>query len=329
MLFMHFEKIKKSDKTRIDEILAKTDLTGSEYSMLYLQGWDFFDFKTMKIAFEDGCAYIRFCPNLLSEDEESDSNGCIFLPPLTTEDKFVLAMDRLRAYCEESGDEFYVTACLKERAELLDKSVYEISDKHDYRNYAEYLYNPVDLIELKGKKYHSKRNFISRFINTYQGKYVFRTYTEKDKEGVCALFGEWIKSKNFDDYHDEIEEQEKRVVKLALEYSLEYDDFFADVMEVDGKIVGFETGELTAANVGIVHIEKGDIQYDGIYPALCQMFAAKHFRNAKFINRQEDMGLEGLRKSKESYHPCGFSEKRIIRLAGTNARESERQETAK
>ena len=92
-------------------------------------------------------------------------------------------------------------------------------------------------------------------------------------------------------------------------------------MEVDGKIVGFETGELTASNVGIVHLEKGDTDYDGIYPSLCQMFAAKHFAGVRFINRQEDMGLEGLRKSKESYHPCGFVEKRIVRLVGANARE--------
>lgn len=322
---MHFEKIKESDKARIDEVLAKSDSTGSEYSMLYLSGWDFFDFDSMTIAFEQGYVFIRFRPHLQAEDEESDSHGWIFLPPLAPKGEFAKAVELLREYCEQSGEEFYMSSCRKEDAELLDKNVYEIADKPDYRNYAEYLYNPQDLIELKGKKYHSKRNFVSRFTNTYQGKYVFRTYTENDLEGVCALFSEWIKSKSFDDYHDSMERQEKRVVKLALEYSLEYDDFFADVMEVDGKIVGFETGELTASNVGIVHLEKGNIEYDGIYPSLCQMFAAKHFSGARYINRQEDMGLEGLRKSKESYHPCGFVEKRIVRLVGANERERQEQ----
>ena len=321
MLFMQFEKIKESDKKRIDEVLAKTDHAGSEYSMLYLRGWDFFDFDTMTIAFEQGYVFIRFSPHLLAEDEESDSHGYIFMPPLAPKGEFCKAVDLLREYCESTGEEFYISSCRKEDAESLDPTVYEIADKPDYRNYAEYLYRPEDLIELKGKKYHAKRNFISRFTNTYHENYVFRTYTENDREGVCALFGEWIKSKSFDEYHDNMERQEKRVVRLALEYSLKYDDFFADIMEVDGRIVGFETGELTASGVGIVHLEKGDVEYDGIYPSLCQMFAAKHFSGARFVNRQEDMGLEGLRKSKESYHPCGFVEKRIVRLVGANEKE--------
>ena len=91
-------------------------------------------------------------------------------------------------------------------------------------------------------------------------------------------------------------------------------DYFADVLEVDGRIVGFEFGERLASNNGIVHIEKGDINYDGVYPMLCHAFAAKHFKDVSFINRQEDMGLDGLRKSKLSYHPCGFVEKRIVVL---------------
>lgn len=318
---MQFEKIKESDKKLIDEVLAKTDYTGSDYSMLYLQGWDFFDYESMTIAFEKGYIFIRFNPHLMKEDEESDSSGYIFMPPLAPKGKFTEAVDMLREYCEQSGEEFYMSSCRREDAEMLDPEVYEIADKPDYRNYAEYLYNPQDLIELKGKKYHAKRNFISRFINTNQGKYVFRTYRESDLEGVCDLFSEWVKTKSFDVYHDNSERQEKKVVKLALEYSLKYDDFFADVMEVDGKIVGFETGELTASGVGIVHIEKGNTEYDGIYPSLCQMFAAKHFSDVRYINRQEDMGLEGLRKSKESYHPCGFVEKRIVRLVGANERE--------
>lgn len=312
---MQFDAIKTSDMTRINDILSKTDYTGSEYSMLYLQGWDFFDFPTMQIAFEDGCAFIKFKPNLQKEDEESDSRGYIFLAPLAPEGRFCEAVEKLRRHCEESGDAFYISSCRLQEAQQLDPNVYKIAHRDEYRDYAEYLYNPQDLIELKGKKYHSKRNFVSRFTNTYQGKYVFRTYREEDFDGVAALFSEWVKSKSFDTYHDVYERQEKRVVKLALEYSIKHPDrFFADVLEIDGKIRGFETGELTASEVGIVHLEKGDTDYDGIYPTLCQMFAAKHFRDVRFINRQEDMGLEGLRKSKMSYHPCGFVEKRIIKL---------------
>lgn len=312
---MQFRPIKEQDFTQINEILRKTDYTGSEYSLLYLSGWDFFDYPTMQIAFEKGYCFIKFKPKLQKEDEESDSNGYIFLSPLAPSGEYCNAMDLLKKHCEDTGEDFYVSSCRLQEAEMLDKTVYRIVEKPEYRDYAEYLYYPEDLIYLKGKKYHAKRNFVSRFINTYQGKFVFRTYTKDDFEKVVELFGEWVKGKSFDTYHDNIEKQEKRVVKTALEFSLTRPDFFADVMEVDGKIVGFEAGEFTASGVGIVHLEKGNTEYSGIYPTLCQMFSEKHYKEARFINRQEDMGLEGLRKSKLSYNPCGFVEKRIVKLA--------------
>ncbi|MEG1536648.1 MAG: hypothetical protein RR416_06750, partial [Clostridia bacterium] len=60
--------------------------------------------------------------------------------------------------------------------------------------------------------------------------------------------------------------------------------------------------------------EKADVAYDGIYPAINQMFVKAHFASVRFVNRQEDMGLEGLRKSKMSYYPIGFVEQCVVRL---------------
>ena len=92
-----------------------------------------------------------------------------------------------------------------------------------------------------------------------------------------------------------------------------YDNYFADVIEHQGKIIGFSLGEITPPNVGITHIEKGDIEYDGVYSYLCQAFAQKHYGGVRVVNRQEDMGLEGLRKSKQSYRPIGFCRKFAIK----------------
>lgn len=312
---MMFRKIYEADKPLIDSYLARTNYPGSDYSMLYLSGWDFFDFGgSMEIAEANGAVYIRFLPNLAKEDEETDSRGFVYMPPLTETGNFAAATDALREYCLSAGQEFYVTSCRPEEYALLDGNVYAIDEKNDSRDFAEYLYKPSDLITLPGKKYHAKRNFISRFTNTYQGKYVFRSFEERDRRGVYDLFGIWSRNKSFDGYHDSSKNQEARLVAKALDYVTKYDDFFADVIEIDGEIVGFEMGERLASNNGIVHIEKGNIEYDGVYPTLCQAFAAKHFADVNFINRQEDMGLDGLRKSKLSYHPCGFVEKRIIVL---------------
>lgn len=313
---MTFRKMTENDKPLIDGYLARTTYPGSDYSMLYLSGWDFFNFEeSMQIAEANGAIYIRFIPNLLKEDEETDSHGYVYMPPLTESANFAAATDALREFCLDGGGEFYITSCRPEEFSLLDPAKYAIDEKQDSRNFAEYLYRPSDLIELPGKKYHAKRNFIKRFINTYSENYVFRSYEERDRDGVCELFGNWSQSKSFDGYFDNSQKQEKRLVGKALDYAAKYDDFFADVLEVGGRIVGFEFGERLASGNGIVHIEKGDIGYEGVYPMLCHAFAEKHFADVTFVNRQEDMGLEGLRKSKLSYHPCAFVEKRIVVLA--------------
>ena len=68
------------------------------------------------------------------------------------------------------------------------------------------------------------------------------------------------------------------------------------------------------SGVAVVHVEKGEIEYDGIYPAINQMFSKKHFQGLRYVNRQEDMGLEGLRKSKQSYRPVKMSKKYVVRI---------------
>ena len=79
----------------------------------------------------------------------------------------------------------------------------------------------------------------------------------------------------------------------------------------DGKIIGFAAGEILPNGIGTIYFEKGDIDYKGIYPLLDNAFCKKHFDGGvvKYINKQEDMGVEGLRKSKLSYNPVKFAER--------------------
>ena len=94
---MLFRKMTEEDKPLVDSYLARTDYPGSDYSMLYLSGWDFFNFeKSMQLCESDGALYIRFVPNLAKEDEETDSNGFIYMPPLTERSNFAAATNALR-----------------------------------------------------------------------------------------------------------------------------------------------------------------------------------------------------------------------------------------
>ncbi len=311
---MQFREIKLQDFYKINEILSKTTYNGCEYSQVYLRGWKFFNFNSMQICIEEDTIWLRFVPHPELYKGRTIKGGYMYLPPLAVIENIVQAYDKLYDFCQAEGSDLVVINTPKEYVELLDESKYKFSFNRDQ---SEYLYLPKDLIELAGKKYHGKRNHIKKFLTLYSlsedGKgYVFRDYQESDFEGVMGLFVEWQESKKFSDelYEDEVDEL--KLVKMALTRVIECPYCFADVIEYDSKIIGFSMGEISTSGVGITHIEKGDIAYQGIYPALCQMFAKKHFENVRLVNRQEDMGIEGLRKSKMSLYPVDFVDKYTV-----------------
>jgi predicted acetyltransferase len=84
---------------------------------------------------------------------------------------------------------------------------------------------------------------------------------------------------------------------------------------VEGKLAAISIGEITASGTGVVLFEKADHKFEGIYPAINKFFAEKHFSKITYINRQEDMGLDGLRKSKLSYYPAFLLQKFTANLS--------------
>ncbi|MDE5616700.1 MAG: phosphatidylglycerol lysyltransferase domain-containing protein [Clostridia bacterium] len=306
---MRFVKISDKDFERIAQLQKKTEYDGSEYSMLYLKGWDFFNYQSMEICDTGDTVFLRFQPHDRFKEDVHDGSF-IYLPPLTEVENIEKAYAAIKEQCETDGEDMYVMSTPKTYVDIL-------GDKYTYlhnEDYDEYLYLPQDLITLSGKKYHSKRNHIKNFEKRYMSDCVFRSYEKSDREKVFALINGWEESKEFDEEEfDGMANDELNVIDLALKLVENSDEYFADVVEYQNKIIGFSLGEITPSDVGITHIEKGDVNYEGIYPYLCNAFAKKHFANVRFINRQEDMGLEGLRKSKRSYHPIGFCEKYAVK----------------
>ncbi len=199
--------------------------------------------------------------------------------------------------------------------EVFEELGYKIEEVRDY---FEYLYLPDDLTELKGKKFHAKRTFINGFKHQYE----FRSYSPNDRKDLNELLYKWSFLHIDKEVEFSLEEGwQKKEIKEKIESDPEIkalnttlDDLdgfncFADVLTVDGKIVGFALGEILPNGIGAIYFEKGDIDYKGIYPLLDNAFCKKHFSNGavKYINKQEDMGLEGLRKSKLSYNPIKFA----------------------
>ncbi|RDC49395.1 DUF2156 domain-containing protein, partial [Acinetobacter sp. RIT592] len=81
---------------------------------------------------------------------------------------------------------------------------------------------------------------------------------------------------------------------------------------IDSKLEAFSIGEMLNDNMAVIHVEKANADIRGLYPYINQQFLLNEFSDVEFVNREEDLGIEGLRKAKLSYHPVKFAEKYTV-----------------
>lgn len=161
----------------------------------------------------------------------------------------------------------------------------------------DYIYFTKDLVMLAGKKYHSKRNHIARFYRTYDDTR-FETLDSSNASDALEVVKLWYKENNlnFATYG------EYEVIKEAIEMREEF-DMQGAVLYVDQKPVAMTLGSEISDKVFDIYFEKALREYDGVYAVINNEFA-KTLTKYEYINREEDMGIEGLRKAKMSYNPC-------------------------
>lgn len=196
--------------------------------------------------------------------------------------------------------------CPKQHAEALS----DLYDAQYNRDYSEYIYLAKDFISLVGKRYNAKRNHIRKFTSLYN--YTIEPYRAEYRQELIDFEQSWYESHSFESTRAESSARVENVIMFkAVDASLN-GETVCDVLRVDGKIVGFSVGEYLPGGTGLVIYEKADISYNGIYSFLAHEFAARNFAECKYINRQEDMGIEGLRKSKLSYYPEFLFDKYVL-----------------
>lgn len=283
---MEFRKLTVDDKKLFQSYIDKNDL-GWEYNFATVFLWDVND--TMMMATEDGILFIY----------NTFYNSIVFMPPYMKNDSdFLKAVGKISEYAREKKIVYRLRGLRPEQAALLDETKFlTASSRNDY----DYIYNSDDLKYLRGKAFHSKRNFVTRFENTYN--YTVSDYTPEDYDGLMALYEIWK-----DESSHSTLEVEKKAVERAFKYHKQLDLRIA-VIKVDGKYAGFSVSSIECN--GIVHtiFEKGLTEYVGIYQAINKFAAQRYFPDGTFVNRQEDMGIEGLRRAKLSYNPVILYEK--------------------
>ena len=172
------------------------------------------------------------------------------------------------------------------------------------RDHFDYLYSTRNLIDLAGRRYHSKRNHLSGFLKSYSFSY--EPFTSSIAPECLNFSDRWCQSHNCRENHSLCEEW-KSIKELLNNYvQLELK---GAVIRINGQIEAFTFGELLNNYTAVVHYEKANAEYRGLYTAINQMFCEHELADTEFINREQDLGDPGLRKAKESYYPSRLVEK--------------------
>ncbi|MDR0638957.1 MAG: phosphatidylglycerol lysyltransferase domain-containing protein [Spirochaetaceae bacterium] len=190
---------------------------------------------------------------------------------------------------------------------VLDKGGVEMEgiEIAEDRDNFDYLYYRADLAALTGKKYHKKRNLVNAFVNAYPVREE-KVLTEDNIADAKKVLDRWHRDKGEDgDYAASVESLDC-FGRLKMRGMLFY---------VNGNPAGYCLGEgLARETMFAVHFEKALDEYKGIYQYINMTFAALLPESYVTINREQDLGDEGLKQAKETYRPCGFVKKYTGRL---------------
>ena len=189
-----------------------------------------------------------------------------------------------------------VCSCMREDLEAIMPGQFGFTVDRDY---ADYIYLRSDLATLKGKKFQSKRNHINKFRNTYPD-YEYTPITKDRIQECLELEAKWCKANDCD--QQEGTGNERRALLYALNHFEEL-GLTGGILHVNGQIVAFTFGMPINKETFGVHVEKADTNIDGAYAMINYEFANHIPEQYIYINREEDLGIEGLRKAKLSYHP--------------------------
>jgi len=216
----------------------------------------------------------------------------------------------IESYCNENKIPIIFCTVTKEEIQRI-KKMYRYRNVMLYQetNWSDYLYNASDLVTLAGRKFSGQRNHMNFFKKTYEN-FSFEVISESNLKEVHEFFTEFCKKT--DKKSDIFAEEQAKTFEVLDNYEIY--GLFGGLIRIDGSVVAFSIGEI-CNDVLHVHIEKADIQYRGLYQIINNEFA-KYYASDEisFINREEDVGDEGLRKSKESYHPCDIIDKFIVEV---------------
>lgn len=277
--------------------------------------------KTCDSCALDSYLWREYCDILIAEEEDKalfllmDRDGEKYTAmPYCDEEALPVYFKRIEEYFNEVLKQPLKIYLADEEAikflTLEENPRYLVKEEEDFKDY---LYDAEELRTLPGKRFHKKKNLVNKFKREYEGRWEYRSICCSEKQVVWDFLDRWYQSRVKEEGNGEDTlEYEIKGIHEVLQNCMSIDHYIGGIF-VDGRLEAFSIGAYNSKEeMACISIEKGNPEIPGIYQVINQEFLLHEFPQAKLVNREDDMGLAGLRKAKESYNPIGFARKYML-----------------
>lgn len=281
---LEFKVLELEDKPVFDRILSEDPPRISELTFTNLFMWRF-KYRPLWTV-HDACLLIILRGN---------GDSVIGLPPTGTGNKAV-ALDILWDAIVTRSDEPVISRVDSQFVEnFVDTKRFRVNKDRDN---SDYVYRAEDLIKLTGNRYHQKRNHVNKFLKSYRFEY--QVLNDKLVKDFLGLQDSWCQLKDCESNEDLLAE-DRAVFEALLHYK--YLGLRGGAILIEDKVEAFTLGEKLSQDTAVIHVEKANPEIPGLYATINQQFCQHEWSEVTYVNRQQDLGVPGMRKAKTSYHP--------------------------
>jgi hypothetical protein len=292
-----FRPIQISDKEWMDEIFFNSGFKGAEYNFTNCYNWG--RIFGIRVARYENFIFIKL--------KGRRSGGYLFPPGSGDLEK---ALNLLKSDASECGNKFVLLGLTRQTMAKLEEILPGRFIFEEDRPVFDYLYNIDKLAELKGKKLHAKRNHINRFIEE-NPDWSFEPITVENLAECIEMHHKW--REQYLNKEGDITIDEGTAIKSA------FDNFWdlkleGGLLRTNGRVVAFTIGDRINQETYDVHFEEAFHDIRGAYTMINREFSRyvrSKYPDIKYMNREDDLGLVGLRKAKSSYYPDLMVEKYV------------------
>ena len=302
MQSLSFHPLSVNDRDTYEHYYQKSQIDITDYTFNCRLAWDgiyhneFSVFEDTGIILSDGGIY---------------SDPFVFLPMGELDgEKLEGILLAVHEEFKKRGWAFQVFSVGEEKLPLFDHLKYFEKSVSFQDSASDYVYEAKALQTLAGNKLHKKRNHVNKFLRTYPD-FAYTSLSPADFNDCLSLVENWCKSKEIDPL--DLYKSDYCMIKLLFEA---YDkvDVKGGVLRVNEKVCAFALGSKGNQNSAFIHFEKADAAMEGSYAVINQLVLQNEFPDVEIVNREEDLGIPGLRKAKQSYFPIRMLRKYKINL---------------